>query len=405
MPYHYNDNLTEIFAENRIVFIEKQLLALIKNQDFQNLKVLQKPSVSKIYKLRNIADKIKDSFNTLIIVGMGGSVLNPKTIIKFVETENKNKDNVVFKFLDTLDPVAINFILSKVDIKKTAFLIISKSGNTIETNCIASVLINICKKHGISSISKNFFFILSDNYSKLRTIAQDWNATIIKHPDISGRYSFFTEVALFPALINNVDIKQLCFGANKVIEEMYSLQANSAVVKGATFIALMHEVGKKLIVNLCYTNKLQAFMEWQEQLISESLGKNGKGITPQSKIGPSFQHSLLQLYLNGPKDKCFTLISVDELSDNFKSEYIDKQDFNYLNKILKVERECVYKTLKDATFPFREFIIKELSLSSLGALIAHNIIETVLVGYLLRLNPFDQPAVEYVKKEIEKYIF
>ena len=329
-------------------------------------------------------------FKTIAIIGMGGSILGAQAIYNFFHTKIKKK---IYFFDDLNENKIINF-KKKENFSKVLFIIISKSGNTVET--LSNVFsLNILKKN-----SKNLILISEKKDNLLFSLSKNLNLFYIEHKSyVGGRYSVLSEVGIIPAYIMGINIYKL---RSNLLECLKS--KNKVFIKNST-IKLAYFMNKKNFNNLIFLNyfpELEKFLQWCQQLIAESLGKKNMGFLPVISNAPKDHHSLLQLYLDGPKDKFFNIFSFDK-----KSKEVIRINKNcgiksFLNKkgissVKKAQKKALIKSFKKNNIPFREFEIKKINEEVLGKLFSIFILETVIVGKLLGINPFDQPAVEQVK--------
>ena len=321
--------------------------------------------------------RIKDlnrfkKFNTVVIIGMGGSILGSEAIYFFLKKRIK-KD---FIFLNNIDEDELQRIKSKKKLSKILFIIISKSGNTIET------LSNIRALKIIKKRSKNIIIISEKKQNPLYLLSKKMEIFHIEHKSyIGGRYSVLSEVGMVPAYLMGINILKL----RKNLLNHFRARNKSYLKDSSTKLASILQ--RKKLNNLIFFNyvpQLDKFLYWNQQLIAESLGKKGKGFLPVISSAPKDHHSLLQLYLDGPKDKLFYVFSSDT---NNKS----------LNQIKIAQKNAFLKVLKKKRIPFREFKIGDINEQALGELFSYFILETIIVGKLTNINPFDQPAVEEVK--------
>ncbi len=342
------------------------------------------------FKIRDLKKFIK--YKNIVIIGMGGSILGSHAIFKFLE--QKIKKNLFF--FDNIDyDKALSF--KKKNKGSVLFIIISKSGNTIET--ISNFLfLNKIKKN-----QKNLILVSERRNNALFDIAKKYNLFYVEHKDyIGGRYSVLSEVGILPAYLMGINI----FSLRKNFEKFFlSIKKKKNFLKESTIqIAnIMYQKKLNSLIFLNYSPKLEKFLYWCQQLIAESLGKKGNGFMPVISPVPKDHHSVLQLYLDGPKDKLFYIFSIIEnTKKKIKVQKISKH-INYLYnkdlfKIKDAQKEALIKTLKKNKIPFRELKIKKCDEETLGQLFAYFILETSIVGKILDINPFDQPAVEQVKK-------
>ena len=321
--------------------------------------------------------RIKDlnrfkKFNTVVVIGMGGSILGSEAIYFFFKKRIKKN----FIFLNNIDEDELQRIKSKQKLSKILFIIISKSGNTIET------LSNIRALKIIKKRSKNIIIISEKKQNPLYLLSKKMEIFHIEHKSyIGGRYSVLSEVGMVPAYLMGINILNL----RKNLLNHFRARKKSYLKDSSTKLASILQ--RKKLNNLIFFNyvpQLDKFLYWNQQLIAESLGKKGKGFLPVISSAPRDHHSLLQLYLDGPKDKLFYVFSSDT---NNKS----------LNQIKLAQKNAFLKVLKKKRIPFREFKIGDINEQTLGELFSYFILETIIVGKLTNINPFDQPAVEEVK--------
>jgi glucose-6-phosphate isomerase len=342
------------------------------------------------------ANSIKTNFEDVIYVGMGGAILNPQCIVSLKHANTKPRVH----FLYITDPLRLGRILEQVDLKKTAILVISKSGETTETIALFSTLRNEFDKLGIKEIKKHFFFILGENANFLRNMATDLNCIILPHDDaLGGRFSGFSSVGFLPGLISGLNMEKFIMGMNSVTEDLWTNRIDSLPVRAALSTLLTR---KPISAIIGYSECMSPLLTWYSQIIAESLGKDGKGITPVWGIGPNEQHSLLQLYLDGPKDKVYTLINIENQDTRYKLHSNVEPNFlenKTLAEINGAEFRATVAALKHKKSPVREIIIDKYDEFNLGAIMLHFAIEVITIGHMMNINPFDQPGVELIKIE------
>jgi glucose-6-phosphate isomerase len=329
--------------------------------------------------------------STIRLIGMGGSILGAETIYQFLNHKIKKK----FIFLNNLKPN----LLEKDKSKKKVNLIISKSGNTIETIINSSYLINQNKKN------KNIFITEKKN-NYLFNLADKLKSEIIEHKNyIGGRYSVLSEVGMLPAELMGLKASKfkrfnhLINNNNFISQLICNVESTLKFTKQKKF--------NSIILN--YDERSENLFKWYQQLIAESLGKKSKGILPIISTMPRDNHSLLQLYLDGPKINFFTFFSVIEKDSNKIKDSIMQNLYPYLkNKsffdILCAQRQATQKIFKKKKIPFRSFEIIKRNEESLGELFCFFILETILLGRALKVNLFDQPSVELIKKETKRIL-
>ena len=217
--------------------------------------------------------------------------------------------------------------------------------------------------------------------------------------NVGGRYSVLSEVGIVPALLMGIKIQKLRANIQNFLKEKKKTFLKKSVLK---LTDLLIKKRTKNIIFLCYSEELEKFLFWCQQLIAESLGKKGKGFLPTVSVAPKDHHSLLQLYLDGPKDKLFYIFNIeknsrDKILTNLPSKNMNFIKNKFLSDIKKAQKNALVKTLIKENIPFREFNIKEINEEVLGELFSYFILETVFIGKLAKIDPFDQPAVEQVK--------
>ena len=328
-------------------------------------------------------------FQNIAIIGMGGSVLGSEAIYESLNNNIKKK----FYFFNNIDTEKLLKFKKKVDFRKTLFLIVSKSGNTIET--LSNLfLLKILKKD-----AKNIIIISEKKDNFLYLLSKSNNLFFIEHKKfIGGRYSVLSEVSLVPAYLMGLNISNFRKNLRKY------LVGNKKLILKENTIKLAHLLLKKRNKNLIllnYSPRLEKLLYWCQQLIAESLGKKGKGFLPVISNVPKDHHSLLQLYLEGPKDKLFYIFSSKENSrEKIKFKKFGQLDFlgnKTLSEIKDAQRIALRDTFKKNKIPFVEFKIEKIDEEVLGEIFSYFMLETVIVGNLIGINPFNQQAVEQVK--------
>lgn len=329
-------------------------------------------------------------FKTLAVIGMGGSILGTEAIYNFLEKKIKKK----IYFFDNLDEENIKKFQTKENKSKVLFIVISKSGNTIET-LTNTFLLKILKKN-----AKNIIIISERKNNVLFKISKQMNLFYVEHKShVGGRYSVFSEVGIVPAYIMGLNINKL---RSEILE---CFKKNGKIFLKRSVIELVKILESKKFSNLIFLNyapNLEKFLYWCQQLIAESLGKKKLGFLPMISNTPKDHHSLLQLYLDGPKDKLFYIFSDEThtshlFKSNLKIHNLSFLEKKSLSKIKEAQKNALIKSLRKKKIPFREFKITRSNEQIIGKLFSYFILETVIVGRMLNINPFDQPAVEEVK--------
>ncbi|MDA9600058.1 glucose-6-phosphate isomerase [Candidatus Pelagibacter sp.] len=376
---------------NFINFKNKKNLLPIKKKLISNLKLKNEVlnSLSQNYKNsfdRKFLNKYKNNLNYRII-GMGGSTLGSQSIYDFLK--HKIKKN--FIFADNLQAHAVK------NKKKYTNLIISKSGNTVETIINANILIK--KK------DRNIFITENKN-SYLFNLAEKLKSDIIHHNNyIGGRYSVLSEVGMLPAELMGFkasNFRQL----NNLIKNKRFINSLISNVS-STLYYIKKKKFNSVIIN--YDEKSKNLFNWYQQLIAESLGKKKKGLLPIISNMPKDNHSTLQLYLDGFKNNFFTFFYVNETnSEKINNNNILSSKYYLKNKNLSqitlAQKKATEKVFKNKNIPFRSFEISKRDEKTLGELFCFFILETILIGQSMNLNPYDQPAVELIKAETKKLL-
>ena len=365
--------------------IKKDFLNLLKNQPplFETLKPTYKYSYSK----KAISKYKKHS--SIRVIGMGGSILGTEAIYNFLK--NKIKKKIIF--VNNLNSNADYFHDKDINLN----LIISKSGNTLETIANANTLI----KNQESNI-----VITEDKDSYLTNLASKLKAEIFEHKNyVGGRYSVLSEVGMLPAELMNLDESKFKQFNNLIKNKNF---VNNLVSNVAATLNLIKD-GKYTSVILCYDEQSENLFKWYQQLIAESLGKKSRGLLPVISSMPKDNHSLMQLYLDGPKKSFYTFFNVLDnkvvkINNNTiltSHKYLRNQSIEKIKQSQMLATEKVFTSQK---IPFRSFRILKRDEKSLGELFCFFILETILLGRALKVNPFDQPSVELIKKETKKVL-
>ena len=364
--------------------IKKELTNLLKKND----EVVKSLSLNYSYSF-NIK-KLKKFKNKKFfrIIGIGGSILGAKAIYYFLKNKIKKK----FVFVDNLTP-NINHNIKK----KYTNIVISKSGNTIETIINCNILLKKKEKN---------IFITENKINYLNELARSLQSEVIHHNNfIGGRYSVLSEVGMLPAELMGLKINKF--------KQLNSLIKNKIFLNNliSNVSSILYFIKKKkfnsIIIN--YDEKLENFLKWYQQLVAESLGKKSRGILPIISNMPKDNHSVMQLYLDGFKNNFYTFFYVKENAsekiNNLKlfSKYKFLKNKN-LDNIIYAQKRATEKVFNKKKIPFRSFEINNRDEEVLGELFSFFILETILLGKVMKLNPFDQPEVELIKKETKKIL-
>ncbi|MBX9621010.1 MAG: glucose-6-phosphate isomerase [Alphaproteobacteria bacterium] len=333
-------------------------------------------------------------FEDVLILGTGGSSLGGQALYA-LSSQAKPR----LHFFDNVDPHTFERLFKTINPKTTGLIAISKSGSTVET--LMQLL--TCVQQGIT---EKVLVVTEPTNNVLRKLANKQGWPCLDHPTtVGGRYSCFSVVGLIPMLLSGLDPYAYRKGAASVLQAHLTASEPAALLSAQTAHALK-ESGKTLSVMMPYADQLRLFALWYCQLWAESLGKEGKGTTPIAALGTVDQHSQLQLYLAGPKDKLFTLIAPqwEGKGDKIDSTLVPEFTHKTMGDLFSAELKATYETLKRNNCPVRLITLDKIGEESLGALMMHFMIETILTSYLEEVNAFDQPAIEEGKILAREYL-
>ena len=364
--------------------IEKKNNPIINsfNLSYQNQIILEKK-------------KIKNKSNKLII-GLGGSSAGAKAISNYLGYN--------FYFFDNFDPEYIYNFLQNNELSTFNIYVISKSGNTFETLAIFNLVYqHLLKKNKIFEIKDNIYCITEDSDNILLNFAKK-NAikTVFHNPDIGGRFSVFSETAMslfdfHPNLVNQ--------STNKIIDKLKENNledASNPILNAAILLSIQEINNLNFNINLLYEYSLKSFSYWFHQLFAESLGKNKNALTPMTSICPKDHHSMMQLYIDGPKDKFFNIYEPSSEShfDTFANLQLGEIENKSPSNLLKSQFLGLVQTFKEKKIPFKTIRMNHANsfrMENIIQLFSYNILETIILGYAQNINPYDQPAVEQIK--------
>ena len=391
----FKNNLIKKIKSKNFLKTKKKFLELKKDYKMKKIPLLT--SFEKNYKFgysKKLVRVLRKKKN-IILVGMGGSILGAKALYSFLK--HKIKKN--FFFQDNLSERNILELNSK-KFNKPAYIFISKSGNTIETIANINLIIQNQKKNYMK------IFITEKTNNAITKIANELKAEIIEHKNfIGGRYSVMSEAGMLPAELMNLKVK-------KFKNLNYLINNRNFVNQLIYDVSCLYDLSKQKILNsiiLSYDPDMNDLGYWYQQLIAESLGKKGKGFIPMVSIMPKDHHSLLQLYLDGPKNNFFTIFTSRQQKKFRLSNHLIPKSIKYVAKknletILYAQRRAMENSLIKNRIPFRTFDFLKKHEEELGTIFTFFVLETILLSRLMKLNPFDQPAVEFVKKETRKIL-
>ena len=380
--------------------------AIEKEQDTIGYYKLPEQDITPILEYCN---SIPDSVESIAVIGIGGSSLGAKAVYEFIKPVKDPKRKLYF--FESTDPINITCILSKFDIKKTHFLVISKSGNTVETFSIYKYI------YSLQSDASAYTFITDPN-SPLEAYAKEIKASVLYLPDnVGGRFSVLSTVGLVPLALCGVDIQELLSGAKNVKESFFNDgYLKDTLLNKAAYYA-KHHTQYHINCIFAYSETLNYFCEWYVQLWGESLGKHQRhsafhvGLTPIGLIGPKDQHSFLQLIMEGTRDKSVTFIKIEDFHDDISIpnitlphlESLDSLNNLPFSKLINMQCDSVIESLEDqGDIPIDTISISSVKEANIGALIFYYELLTSLVGELIDVNTYNQPGVEAGKIILKK---
>jgi len=359
-------------------------------------------------------DAIKASASDVVIFGIGGSSLGGQAATAIV----KNPDGPTLHFPENPDPDRLGRLLDRLPLATTHFFTISKSGGTPEP--LAALFAAMAKVRDAGGDLGAQFTVITEPIKDgegnvLRRLAGRHGMTAFDHdPHLGGRFSVLSIVGMIPAALSGLDPAAFRIGAMSVLNNAFTAKKAEACAPavGAVLAAgLESHAGVGVSVMFPYADALERLAMWYRQLWAESLGKEGHGTVPVRALGPVDQHSQLQLYLDGPADKLFTILMPDwrdqgpmiepDLADDPALEYLSGRT---VGDLVHAEARATAETLTKAGRPVRSFHLARLDEATLGALFMHFMLETIIAAELLGVDPFGQPAVEAGKKLARQYL-
>jgi glucose-6-phosphate isomerase len=363
------------------------------------------------------ATRIRAQAADVVILGTGGSSLGAQMMTALNGTGySRAAKRPRLHFPDNLGPFTMDALLREIDLEHTHFIVMSKSGTTAETLAqMMACLSAIRAIKGSGGVTDHFTVIVQPGESVLRRFARRWKFKILDHdPDLGGRFSALSIIGLLPAAIAGLDIRAVREGARQVMDLAFAANQPEdvpAAVGAAAIFDLLYRQGINLNVMMPYECRLERFTAWHQQLWSESLGKSGKGTTPVRALGPVDQHSQLQLYLDGPDDKFYTFITTDMKGEGpvIDASLTTDPELGFMagrtiGDLVAAEARATMAALVRHHRPVRHIWVKKLNEKSLGGLMMHFLLETVIAASLFEVNPYNQPSVEEGKRLTREYL-
>ncbi|TCS60619.1 glucose-6-phosphate isomerase [Varunaivibrio sulfuroxidans] len=368
-------------------------------------------------RLRPIAETFRKRFSDVVVLGTGGSSLGGQTLYALADSGfGPTRGGPKIHFIDNVDPYTFESLFDLMDLERTGFIVISKSGGTAETVAqFISCLDRFMMQCGRDRAAEHALVITEPGGNPLRSLANRLNLPVLDHdPEIGGRFSVLSVVGILPAMIAGLDPLAIRRGAGDVLRQTLDasdMNAAAPVVGAALKVGFIENRHVASSVLMPYVDRLSHFGLWFQQLWAESLGKEGTGTTPVRAMGTRDQHSQMQLYLDGPKDKMFTLVTLDVAGEGrlISTALVKEDALGYLNRrrmgdLLEAEQHATAVTLARNGCPTRLIQLAQLNETTLGALLMHFMLETILVAHMLGINAFDQPAVEEGKQLARRFL-
>jgi glucose-6-phosphate isomerase len=379
----------------------KKITEIIQTSRYPELEFLDlhKADISQIKELGKYASK----FENFLLLGIGGSALGPRSILEALSPFHNLKNRPRVFIYDNVDPATLRHILDLIDLKKTVINVITKSGSTAET--IASFMI-IWKRLQEQSLKPEEHIIVTTDPEKgnLRKIVKDYCLMSLPIPQgVGGRYSVLSAVGLLLAEAINVNTDEMLKGAKDIHQKCMNddLWQNPAYIFSSGLYLMQQLKNKGITVIMPYADRLKPFSEWFCQLWAESLGKDGKGLTPYPSVGTTDQHSQLQLWMEGPEDKVVVFLSIEDYGADISIPEVfhDMEGLSYLSghslgELIRIEQEASEIALAKNGRPSITIKLPKIDAYHLGQLFHFFEIATAIAGFLYEINPFNQPGVE-----------
>jgi glucose-6-phosphate isomerase len=415
-----NHGLGKVQLGNYLTRMEPQLEQLKLNYKSGKLPLLTLPEeTTDIDEAAAALAKLSEGARIIVFFGTGGSGLGGQTLAQLAgwnipgAADDEQMQRPRTRFYDNLDGRTLAGAIAQLNLDTTRFIVTSKSGGTSETLAQAIVALSAVKAAGLEKRIPELFLGITEpevpgKANGLRALFSAHSIPMIEHhTGIGGRFSCLTNVGLMPALARGLDAKAIRAGAKTVIDAM--LKAERAkdfapALGAATAIALSKDKGVHTLVMMPYNDRLASFSRWYVQLWAESLGKKGEGTSPIAALGPLDQHSQLQLFMDGPREHMINVLRVASKGVGpvidaalAKTAGIGFMGGKAIGDVVDAQSHAIVEALGKAGRPVRTFDLDKLDERSMGALLMHFMLETILAGRLIGIDPFDQPAVELAK--------
>ena len=415
--------VTQNAFEKNLQRLDPALAGLREAYEKKTLAHLRLPErTGDLASIQALAAKLRDAAD-VVFLGTGGSSLGGQTLAQLggynVPGVGDLRRMPKLHFLDNLDPLSLEEFLAELPLEAARFVAISKSGGTGETLVQTIAVVDALKRAKLGDkIAKHIFGISepakAGGKNGLRALLEKFGCEILDHDTgVGGRFTALTNVGLLPAALADIDILALRKGAALSLAPILSgaKAVDIAPAAGAALSVAASEAGLPISALLAYGDRFERLSRWWMQLWGESLGKNGKGSTPLASIGPVDQHSQLQLWLDGPRDKFFTVLSSATKGHGLRldaelASLAGEPVFGgrTVGALVAAQSRATADTLAKHGLPLRAIELNTLDATSLGALLMHFMLETILAASLFGVDPYGQPAVEEGKVLAKKYL-
>jgi glucose-6-phosphate isomerase len=358
------------------------------------------------------------------MLGTGGSSLGGQTLAQLsgcgVPGLGLLRGAPRLHFMDNLDPDTYGAVLQRLPLASSRFVAVSKSGGTAETLMQTIAALTALREAGLATRLPELVLGLTEpsrpgRRNGLRDLLDAFGIPMLEHdPGVGGRYSVLSNVGLLPAAVLGLDIDALRVGAAMALAPVLARRAADqvpAALGAALAVALAETSGKQVSVLMAYADRLERFTRWYVQLWAESLGKDGRGTTPVAALGPVDQHSQLQLFIAGPRDKLITIVTTGVAGRGPRvagdlAAMAGEPGFagRTIGDLATAQARATAETLAGNGCPVRTIHVRRLDEASMGELLMHFMLETIIAARLLGVDPFDQPAVEEGKVLAKRYL-
>ncbi|WP_375332765.1 MULTISPECIES: hypothetical protein [unclassified Candidatus Tisiphia] len=323
--------------------------------------------------IKDLAAQLALKYDIVVVIGFGASSLNVRALLSIKAVATKR-----LIYLDSLDQLEIDEKLALVDLSKAVFFSLSKSGNTNETYLLTKYVLEV-----LHVPPQNIYVIVPFSNNLLRNLAESFGTNCLEHDNIrSGRFGVISNASLLPTAVAGVDVHKVVLAASKKISDIILDGFNICEI--AEYYLNQYSLNRHMLVMFNYCYQLDGLCRWQQQIIAESLGKNGFGITPIIAKGTFDQHSQLQLYLEGPDDKFYQVITNKASSD--------------IEIALAAHANNIYNALGQVKRPVMLENFVHIDEQIIVDQIIHVMLSTILIANHLKIDPFNQPSVDEYKK-------